>query len=91
MSYCRCGKDSDVYVYEDIHGGFTCHVANYRYVPVGHSPPNTGIPQEPIGLPRDGDTFNVVTATDMIATLRNLRALGYKVPEEALDKLRRTG
>ena len=34
MSYCRfsdCGYQSDVYAYEDVAGGFTVHLASYRY------------------------------------------------------------
>ena len=28
MSYCRFGPESDVYVYEDVSGGWTIHVAD---------------------------------------------------------------
>lgn len=34
MSYCRWSSDNgycDVYVYEDVHGGWTTHVASARY------------------------------------------------------------
>lgn len=34
MIYCRfsdCGYQSDVYAYEDVAGGFTVHIASYRY------------------------------------------------------------
>ena len=35
MAYCRWSSDDftcDVYVYEDVNGGFTCHIAESRYV-----------------------------------------------------------
>ena len=32
MSYCRWSDDSDVYVYEDVSGGWTTHVAGRRRV-----------------------------------------------------------
>jgi hypothetical protein len=42
MSYCRWSSEnftSDVYVYENIHGGWTTHVAGYRYVNFEPCPP----------------------------------------------------
>lgn len=47
MSYCRWSSDGhncDVYVYEDVSGGFTCHVAARRIVNLHEAPhvPNFG-------------------------------------------------
>lgn len=41
MSYCRWSSDGhncDVYVYEDVSGGFTCHVASRRIVNLHEAP-----------------------------------------------------
>lgn len=41
MSYCRWSSDGhrcDVYVYEDVSGGFTCHVAARRIVNLDEAP-----------------------------------------------------
>ena len=41
-----------------------------------------------IGLPEDGETFNDATAGDCADRLEYLRALGYQVPQYAIDALR---
>ena len=46
------------------------------------------IPMRKIGLPEDGETFNDATAEDCAARLEYLRALGYRVPQYAIDALR---
>lgn len=46
------------------------------------------IPMREIGLPEDGETFNDATAEDCAARLEYLRALGYRVPQYAIDALR---
>ena len=41
MSYCRFSSDRygcDVYVYEDVHGGYTCHVAARKIVNLHEAP-----------------------------------------------------
>jgi hypothetical protein len=41
MSYCRWSSDGhkcDVYVYEDVSGGFTCHVASRKIVNLDEAP-----------------------------------------------------
>jgi hypothetical protein len=41
MSYCRWSSDGfgcDVYVYEDVSGGFTCHVASRKIVNLHEAP-----------------------------------------------------
>ena len=50
MSYCRWSSENgycDVYVYEDVHGGWTTHVASNRIPP--------GAPPDPIECLIDGD------------------------------------
>lgn len=41
----------------------------------------------PIGLPHDGETFVDATAGDCAERLERLRALGYRVPQYAIDAL----
>lgn len=53
MSYCRWSSDGhrcDVYVYEDVSGGFTCHVASRRIVNLDEAPqcPNFSDYESPI-------------------------------------------
>lgn len=41
MSYCRWSSDNfgcDVYVYEDVSGGFTCHVASRKITNLDEAP-----------------------------------------------------
>ena len=144
MSYCRFSSLNmmcDVYVYEDVYGGWTTYVARARlvippipsfldgrfmtrayrwsgvtlnnatkkfdypiiwrkhafkallrfaawwqaYIHVGSL---KLIPMRKIGLPEDGETFNDATAEDCAARLEYLRALGYRVPQYAIDALR---
>lgn len=45
MSYCRFSSDDhacDVYVYGNMWGGITIHVASYRIVPIRPLPPKLG-------------------------------------------------
>jgi hypothetical protein len=46
------------------------------------------IPMRKIGLPEDGETFYDATAVDCADRLEYLRALGYQVPQYAIDALR---
>lgn len=46
------------------------------------------IPLRPIGLPHDGESFNDATPGDCADRLEHLRALGYRVPQGAIDALR---
>ena len=46
------------------------------------------IPMRKIGLPEDGETFNDATAEECADRLEYLRALGYRVPQYAIDALR---
>lgn len=99
----------DVYVYEDVGGGWTVHVANNRR-PLGSVPKVTAdilvdvdefarqnqeqmasldkIESKPIGLSRDGESFNVPTPGECADLLVSLRDEGYVVPDYAIDALR---
>ena len=137
MSYCRFSSNNfwcDVYVYEDVNGGWTTHVAANRHIirPIPQLPswwitclgrydidakrvlyPNRFIaafawvwlriyftfmrlhnwsvdviPRRKIGLPLDGRSFNDDTPIGCVVRLEELRALGYKVPQSAIDALR---
>lgn len=49
MSYCRWSSDGfacDVYVYEDVMGGFTCHVARSKIVNLHEAPEEPKMPSE---------------------------------------------
>lgn len=111
MSYCRWSCEnhkSDVYVYGDVAGGVTCHVAGNKVV--GEAPPVPNLltvpidefvaahkaqmawletaERAPLGLPHDGETFNEPDELAMVERLLALRALGYHVPEFAIEGLR---
>lgn len=95
MSYCRWSTDDfkcDIYAYGDVSGGYTIHVAGSRHT----------IPYEemkeldwdkraefmvPIGLPCDGDTFNVPTLQEFKDKLLELRAMGYHFPNRTLARI----
>jgi hypothetical protein len=46
------------------------------------------IPLRPIGLPHDGESFLDGSPSDCADRLEGLRALGYTVPQYAIDELR---
>ncbi len=46
------------------------------------------IPSRPIGLAHDGDSFSDDTAAECAARLIDLRAMGYHIPQHAIDRLR---
>lgn len=114
MSYCRWSSDDfqcDVYVYEDVGGGWTTHVAARRYVfdkplpeQVSVNPDNfkewyarqqavsAMLKRETmamIGLPHDGASFNDGTPGECADRLESLRAMGYRVPQDVIDTIRR--
>jgi len=98
MSYCRFSPESDVYVYADVAGGFTTHVANNNitneYLRDVATWAREGRlrdlpPPPPLKLPHAGMTFNDETIPACILRLLSLRECGYKVPEYALERLRR--
>lgn len=113
MSYCRFSSNDfqcDVYVYEDVTGGFTTHVAANRLVYSDPLPPRVDFDESRIaewiarqqqvskmieeahrvhiGLPHDGESFNDSDAASCADRLEQLRALGYIVPQYAIDTLR---
>jgi hypothetical protein len=58
MSYCRFSTDdyrSDVYIYADVDGGFTTHVASLRYD--GEIPSVVGVFDDPFDAQRAADLF----------------------------------
>lgn len=116
MSYCRWSTDDfqcDLYIYEDVYGGWTIHVAGNRVVyteplpePIELTDSNfddwwarrkivdemvSRAEREPIGLPHDGARFNEPTAADAADRVRELRALGYKCPDDVEQALREEG
>ena len=70
MSYCRCGKDSDVYCYGTGHG-WEVIVAN-----------SVAIDESKRYTSHD-------TRTSVAKWLLDLRDMGLKVPQRALDRLLR--
>jgi hypothetical protein len=78
MSYCRWSSDegkSDVYVWHDCSGGWRTWVAEVR---------EDGKPKR---LPHDGECFRDRTRRGLLQTLRNLRTLGYHVPDHAIERV----
>ena len=47
----------------------------------------SGSKRKKIGLPHDGKTYNYDTAEEMAEFLRELKVLGYYVPEYAIENL----
>ena len=122
MSYCRWSSDgfrSDVYVYEDVNGGWTTHVAGNRRLHLDTLPPDPytpkmlqkirdkeithqewaenykayskalgELPLVEIDLPHAAKTFNDPSPGACADRLEALRALGYYVPQYAIDELR---
>lgn len=111
MSYCRFSSDDyqcDVYCYQDVCGGYTTHVAEYRFVFDEELPPPVSIEnakdwvaryqkvsamvkrskRQRIGLPFDGKQFNEEDAEACAKRLQELKDLGYKVPQYAIDALK---
>jgi hypothetical protein len=81
VSYCRwsSGSDpSDVYCFGDGRCGWTTHVAMNRL---------SGAERKPIGLAHDGKSFQDKTLQDLKARLLSLRLLGYRVPDDAIDRI----
>lgn len=93
MSYCRFSSDnfkSDVYVYADIAGGWTTHVAHSRLTKPWNGSCDDALLElrfKPIGLPMDGQMFNDPTPSACADRLRELRQMGYHVPQFAIDHL----
>jgi len=104
MAFVRWSSDdfkSDVYVYSDVNGGITTMVAKSRYK---DGPParlegetllewikKMGDAQVAIDLEGAGGIYNDETPELCIMRLESLRAVGFHVPEYALDLLREIG
>ena len=119
MSYCRwssMGGQCDLYIYADVSGGVTIHVATRRQVLTPDIPEDPiqdlfsgkitseewqdrhaarqraleACPLEPIGLSRDGQSFNLdfAEAADLVA---DLRQEGYMVPTGVEEDIREDG
>lgn len=72
MSYARLAPDSDVYVYEDVRGGYTCeNCPRTRWAPDSDNP-----------------QFRCTTAGEMVDHLMEHRARGERVPDDAIEVLR---
>ena len=59
MSYCRWSSDGfacDVYVYEDVMGGFTCHVARSKIVNLHEAPEEPKMPSD-FGIVSDNNDW----------------------------------
>ena len=102
MSYCRWGNDgfsSDLYIFRD-EDGYTTMVAKYRYTDkvvgidsiVKDKLTNVHLTNSdviPIGLKLDGQNFHDKTLEQLLERITNLRSIGYKVPEQAFERIRR--
>lgn len=121
MSYCRWSSNDfqcDLYIYGDVAGGLTTHVAARRYVFDKPLPAELAWPGKDasekeirdwaekevarqkelhamldhdkmvdIGLPHDGATFNDPDGPSAAARVRELKALGYRVPDGVIEAL----
>lgn len=76
MSYCRWGKDSDVYVYAT--KGYNSD----------HKRLETLWVCQDCELKADRNSAVTTTATAMISHLLAHREAGHKVPEDAIERLR---
>jgi len=96
MSYCRWSSEDsncDVYVYEDFFGGWTTHIAERRKKSDFNPSTNTTIEEwgdgyTDIPLQYAGESFNDPTPGKCADRLESLRAIGYIVPQYAIDALR---
>lgn len=113
MAFCRWSSMNhgcDIYLYADVNGGYTCHVASKKHVADEPCPELPGYPalgnlspQEfaaiiqaqrewvekselvPIGKEYDGKSFYSYERDEMVEILRNLKRLGYRMPQGLID------
>lgn len=96
MSYCRSGKDSDVYVY-GTKTELVLHVA-WNRGPKNPPPEHPGTPAEweawfsedndiPLDHPAKGTTFETTSRKAMIDRLSEYQITGLMVPQSAIDRL----
>lgn len=107
MSYCRWSSDnfkSDVYVYADIGGGYTTHVAGRRVVgdvpPVDYQGENWAAARKAqseflhaadhvdIDHPDAGKTFHDADLESLLGRMEYLRGQGFHVPDYVFDTIR---
>lgn len=113
MAYCRWSSDNfqcDVYVYEDVKGGWTTHVAGSRRKYLYTLPPGLPDDAEPlaafkrwklvmnaqhdligIDLPHAGETFNDPTPWACAQRLKELKSIGFNVPDGVIQELEAEG
>lgn len=95
MAYCRFVPGSDVYMYSDISGGWTVHVASKREIKGqkvktwnGIRIPGGPLPKmRKIKNKRAGSSRNVKTREEMISLLLQLKKEKLRVPRIAIDRL----
>ena len=93
MSYCRIGDNSDVYCYASEEGWEICTAANFCWYEPPLSEPATvkemlaKIKSKPTGLPFAGETFQFKAPGEAADKLLELRGHGYRVPQDAIDRL----
>jgi len=75
MSWARFSENSDLYIFDDVHGGITCCACRLQEL---HE---TILP----GLQLPGD-FNCRTEEEMIAHIREHKEAGHNIPEGLLDE-----
>ena len=98
MSYCRLSSDDfkcDVYVYANVSGYWTIHVAGRKLVGDEERPSGFGKEHfewadrnyEKIELPCAQESFDATTPLECAEWLLALQDIGYSVPEYAIDGL----
>ena len=98
MSYCRCGEDSDIYMYGD-GKGWSIHIANTKHTT--YNMPDhikySGDPKlqlewirensEPLDKPRAGEDIHLSTLQECLDALKQLREEEYLIPQHAIDRV----
>ena len=100
MSYIRWSDDSDVYVYHNVNGLYSIHVAGNRKIAGKEFDDLKAFHMnakdmegyfnkcyEPINLGHDGDDFHEKTLEDTWERLMSLRLIGYRVPDVAFERI----
>lgn len=101
MAFCRWSTNDfqcDLYVFADVHGGYTIHVADNRRQFTQPLPPEVKMDDDikawldstmiPIDLPLHGESFYCQTKERTIQILTELKEIGYNFPEEVIDAIR---
>lgn len=107
MSYCRWSSDNfkcDLYVYSDVSGGYTTHVAGRRVVgdvpPVDYQADDWAAARkaqsdflhsaehQEIDHPDAGKTFNDADLESLLERLTYLRSEGFCIPDYVFETVR---